>query len=214
MCLKTLAVILKRALTETFLCLNSFTCFNALSETLLPSHVELKPFECFIWSYSNNLEILLLGVRSGWNRIWIALVHLRKWKAKWIFHILDSSSSILVFGTLRKWSSFSKTKSCVFFCIFGSSDSGLSNSIVVFYSATNLNLQNSMVMLAFSVLGRKYYFWANLVQKIKIVTLNWNLALKLIWICRIQCWCLVLLFQVKNTIFGGQICSRKSKLSL
>ena len=113
MYLKT-AVILKRALTETFLCLNSFTCFNALSETLLPSHVELKPFECFIWSYSNNLEILLLGVRSGWNRILIALVHLRKWKAKWIFHILDSRNSIVVLDALQE-SSFSKTKSCVSF---------------------------------------------------------------------------------------------------
>ena len=87
---------------------------HALSKTLLASHVELKPFQCFMWSYSNKLEILLLCVRSGWNRILIALVHLRQWKAKWIFHILDSRSSIVVLDALQE-SSFSKTKSCVSF---------------------------------------------------------------------------------------------------
>ena len=43
-------------------------------------------------------------------------------------------------------------------------------------------MQNSMLMLAFSVLDQKYCLWANLVQKIKIVILNWNLVLRLIWI--------------------------------
>ena len=33
-----------------------------------------------------------------------------------------------------------------------------------------------MVMFTFSVSERKYYFWANLVQKIKIVKLCWNLV--------------------------------------
>ena len=32
----------------------------------------------------------------------------------------------------------------------------------------------------FFVLDRKYFFWANLVQKIKIVKLRWNLEPKLI----------------------------------
>ena len=41
-----------------------------------------------------------------------------------------------------------------------------------FGTKTNLNIQNSMVMLTFSVLDRKYRFWANLVQKIKIITLS------------------------------------------
>ena len=41
-------------------------------------------------------------------------------------------------------------------------------------------MHNSMVMLNFSPLDQKYRFWANLVQKIKIVILSGNLAHKLI----------------------------------
>ena len=37
-------------------------------------------------------------------------------------------------------------------------------------------------------------FWANLVQKMKIVFLKWNLTQILIWICQIQWWCLFYLF--------------------
>ena len=70
----------KRAVTKTFLCLNCFTCFNVLRKSVLPSFVELKPFECFMWSYLIKLEMLLLCVQSGWNRTLIALVHFRKWK--------------------------------------------------------------------------------------------------------------------------------------
>ena len=40
-----------------------------------------------------------------------------------------------------------------------------------FGSKTNLNMQNSMVVFAFAVLEQKYLFWANLIQKIKIVSL-------------------------------------------
>ena len=41
-----------------------------------------------------------------------------------------------------------------------------------FGTQTNLSMQNSMMMLTFSVLEQKYRFWANLVQNIKSVTLN------------------------------------------
>ena len=37
---------------------------------------------------------------------------------------------------------------------------------------TNLNMHNSMVILIFSDLDRKYRVWANLVQKIKIAILS------------------------------------------
>ena len=61
---------------------------------------------------------------------------------------------------------------------------------------TNSNMQNSMILFTFFVLERKYPFWANLFQKIKIVTLSWNLAPTLIRICRIQWWCLFFLFLI------------------
>ena len=47
-------------------------------------------------------------------------------------------------------------------------------------------MQNSMAMLTFSFFDGKYSFWANLIQKIKIVNLRSNSVLKLIQICRIE----------------------------
>ena len=58
----------------------------------------------------------------------------------------------------------------------------------------------------------KYPFWANLVQKMKIVTLSWILVATVIWTCRIQWWFSFFLFLSWNALFG-QICSKKSKLS-
>ena len=41
-----------------------------------------------------------------------------------------------------------------------------------FGTLTNLNMQNSVVVFTFSILDQKHTFWANLVQKIKIVSLS------------------------------------------
>ena len=41
-------------------------------------------------------------------------------------------------------------------------------------------MQNPMVMLILAPLDQNYRFWANFVQKIKIVISSWNLAHKLI----------------------------------
>ena len=41
-----------------------------------------------------------------------------------------------------------------------------------FGTYTNSNMQNSMVMFTFSAFDWKYPFWANLVQNVKIVSLN------------------------------------------
>ena len=51
-------------------------------------------------------------------------------------------------------------------------------SIVRFDTSTNRN--NSTVLFTFSFLGWKCLSWANLVQKIKIIILGWNLVLRLI----------------------------------
>ena len=47
-------------------------------------------------------------------------------------------------------------------------------------------LKKALQKCDFSIWDHKYPFWANLVQKIKIVSLIWNLAPSLIGICRIQ----------------------------
>ena len=46
-----------------------------------------------------------------------------------------------------------------------------------FGTKTNLNKRYSMVMFTFSVFLPGIPFWANLIQKIKIVSLSWNFVL-------------------------------------
>ena len=55
------------------------------------------------------------------------------------------------------------------------------------------------------------HIWANLVQKIKIISLNWNLVPTLIRTCRIQWWNSLFLFLIGSTFFE-KIWSKNSKL--
>ena len=80
-----------------------------------------------------------------------------------------------------------------------------------FGTYTNPNMQNSMVMFIFSVFDWKYPFWANLAQKVKIISWSWNFVPRLIRICRIHWCCSRFLFSTGNTLFG-QICSKKIKI--
>ena len=68
---------------------------------------------------------------------------------------------------------------------------------------------NSMVIFTFSIFDCKYPVWANLVQKIKIISLSWNLVPTVIRICRIQWRCSLFSFSAGNTLFG-QIWSKLS----
>ena len=52
-------------------------------------------------------------------------------------------------------------------------------------------MKNLMVMFTFFIFNQKYPFLDNLVKKIKIVSLRWNLIHPLIPISRIQWWCLL-----------------------
>ena len=72
-----------------------------------------------------------------------------------------------------------------------------------------LNMQNSMGMFTFFIFGRKDPFWANLVQKIKIVSFRQNLIPRLIRICRIQ-WCCSLFSFLTGNALLGQIWSKLS----
>ena len=71
-----------------------------------------------------------------------------------------------------------------------------------FGTYTNSNMQNSMMLLSFFVFEWKYPFSTNLVQKIKIVTLSWNLVPTLIRTCRIQWWCSFFSFWSKIIFLG------------
>ena len=60
-------------------------------------------------------------------------------------------------------------------------------------------MQNSMVMLTFSLLDRIYLFLANLVQKIKIFCLSWNFVPRLFEYQEImQNWIAMFTFSVLN----------------
>ena len=66
-----------------------------------------------------------------------------------------------------------------FLAIFGQKNQSFL-LIMKFVTYSNLGILNSMVTFTFSVLDQKYPFWANLVQKYKIVCLSWNLVPRLI----------------------------------
>ena len=77
----------------------------------------------------------------------------------------------------------------------------------------NSSLEKLMMLFTFFVFDWKYPFGANLVQKIKIFSLRWNLILRIIRICKTQWWCSLFSFSTGNTIFM-QIWSEKSKFSV
>ena len=153
----------------------------------------LFTFFVFEWKYPfwANLVQKVKIISWSWNLvarlIWICRI-------QWCCSLFLFLSGNTLFGQI-----WSKNQNCHFKLKFGT------------YS--NSNMQNSMVMFILSVFDWKYPFWANLVQKIKIVTLSWNLVPTLIRTCRIQWWCSFFLFLIGNSLFG-QIWSKKSKLSL
>ena len=81
-----------------------------------------------------------------------------------------------------------KTQNCQFKLTFG--------------TWTNSKMQNSMAMFIFYILDRKYSFWKNLVQKVEIASLSWNLVARLIPINKTQWCCSLFLFYTGNTCFG------------
>ena len=75
-------------------------------------------------------------------------------------------------------------------------------------------MQNSIVVFTFSVLHWKHPFWANLVHKIKIISLSWNLVPRLIWIYRIQWLYSLFLFFRLETPFLGKLFQKIKFVSL
>ena len=53
-------------------------------------------------------------------------------------------------------------------------------------TSTILNMHNSVVPFTFSLLDRKHPLWANMVQKMKLVSLSWNVVPRLIGIFRLS----------------------------
>ena len=80
-----------------------------------------------------------------------------------------------------------------------------------FGTYTNSNILNLMVMRSFSVLNQKHCFRSNVVQKIKIVTLAWNLVPRLFWRWESICRCWLFIFYTRNKGFG-KIWWKKTKL--
>ena len=119
---------------------------------------------------------------------------------------------LLLFYMICRYAKFNKQNSMVVFTVLIYTGNTLFGQICSQNSEfqfklkpgtkTNSSIQNSMVVLTFSVSEWKYPFWANLVQKIKIISWCWNLVPWLIQICRIQWWCCFFLFLIRNTLLG------------
>ena len=62
-------------------------------------------------------------------------------------------------------------------------------------------MQNSIVVFTFAVLDWKCPFRANLVQKVKIIILSWNLVASLIWLYRTRWCCSLFWFLTGDTLF-------------
>ena len=77
---------------------------------------------------------------------------------------------------------------------------------------TDLNMQSSMVVFIFSDLDWKHPFWVNLVQKVNIASLSWNLLTGLIQICWSHQWCSLFQLSMGNTLLDKF--AQKIKLSV
>ena len=71
-----------------------------------------------------------------------------------------------------------------------------------FGTKTDPNMENSIVTFTFSVLDLKYTFWTNLVQKVKVVSLSWNLVPTLIRTRRTRWWWSFFLFLTQHALFS------------
>ena len=67
---------------------------------------------------------------------------------------------------------------------------------------TTQEANSSSSWTACSVFHWKYLFWVNLVQKLKIISLNWNFVPRPIQICKIPLWYSLFRFLTGNTSLG------------
>ena len=75
-------------------------------------------------------------------------------------------------------------------------------------------MQNSMLMFTFSAFDWKHLFRANLIQKMKTVSLNKNLVSRLIPICSIQWWCSLFSVLVEKHPFWVNLVQKLKVVSL
>ena len=71
-----------------------------------------------------------------------------------------------------------------------------------------------MALFIFSILGWKHLFWANFVQKFKIVNLSWNMVFRVIRIRRIHWRGLLFLFLYRKHPFRGNLVEKIIIVSL
>ena len=116
------------------------------------------------YAFSANLVKKNKIVSWMWN---FTFKLIQVWRIQWWCSLFSFSSGNTLFGT-----SWSKNQNC--------------QLKVKLDTKTSSNMQNSMMLFICFVFEWKYPFWVNLVQKIKIISLSWNLVPTLIRICRVQ----------------------------
>ena len=133
-------------------------------------------FSVFDWNYLfwANFVQKIKFVNIGWNLVsrLIRMCRIQWWCSFFLFYLGWKNPFLDKLGP--------QGQNCQFKMKFG--------------TYINSNMQNSMVVFSFSVLDWKHIFSADLIQKVKIVSLSRNLVLRLIWICRTQWRSLLFLF--------------------
>ena len=128
------------------------------------------------------------------------------WNLKFLWNLLcDLQYSVFVAFTLVKWSGTTFFLHWQFFEFTLSFRVFVTLLYIIEFTATMFVLLFAKLMYA------QHVYRVNLVQKIKIVRLSWNLTPRLIRMRRIQWWCSFLPF---STHLLGQIWFKISKLSV
>ena len=127
----------------------------------------------------NSRAMFTFSVFDRKQRFWenlvqnFKIVSLRSKLAAWLIYLCWISMGMFVCLVLDwnifSWQIWPKNQKCFFRMKFG--------------TWTNSNMLSSMIMFKFFLWHRKFPFWANSVQKPKIVWLRWDLVPRLIQIC-------------------------------
>ena len=161
-----------------------------------------------------------------WGMLHFFLQEIRKRITKSIFSV-EIGKYILIYIKITRVSFDSLIKSTMYLLIFRQNlmifEGSPNSRQVLFYRRIKAGgvLIQRLIRIGWVLnleslnppLHRKYSFWANLVHKIKIVSLRWNLRLRLIGISKTQWQCSLFSFSTGNALFG-QIWSKLPILSV
>ena len=149
-------------------CGNVFTIFAFAQSSKNPSITEK-------WSLDYAVPIFL-PLPFFWNSVY-RIIQI----CSTMFSFFRFWPEIPILGKFRP-----KTQHCLLTVKFGAKTNTKVKNSVSNFVWLNSNMQDLMVIFFF-FWDWRYPFWANLVQKTKIISLRWTLVIRLIRVCRYRC---------------------------